>query len=208
METAQQLIERITSTRIADFHTQALLDPAWPPAGEPIEHGQIWDLIVANHRCNSLLWNEEDLARRANVAPEEIVRNKRNIDRFNQARNDAIEGIDRIILEALAPVTLSPHAWLNSETAGSIIDRLSILALKVFHMDQQSRRHDTPQSRRMLAAQKLEDLTSQRRDLMYCLDHLLHAFSQGKAYFKIYRQHKMYNDPAFNPHLSADAGRE
>jgi hypothetical protein len=173
--------------------------------------------VQANHRCNSLLWVEEDLARRTTVVDAEIAANKRAIDGYNQARNDATERVDEILLLALglvdadsarsdAPQARVPAgARLNSETAGSMIDRLSILALKAAAMRAQTLRTDADEAHRAASRVKLERLQQQRKDLGGCFDALLTDAAAGRAYFKVYRQFKMYNDPHFNPVLVAEA---
>jgi len=200
-------------------HDGWLAHPGWPASepARPVAGGSdLWAWVQANHRFNSQLWAEEDLARRTQVADSEIAANKRAIDRFNQARNDAIERIDEVLLLALglvdaesargdAPRSLAPAgARLNSETAGSMVDRLSILALKVHAMRAQSERADADESHRSAAAARLARLQEQRRDLAGCLDQLLGDAAAGRAYFKVYRQFKMYNDPRFNPALVAE----
>lgn len=176
----------------------------------------IWTWILANHQFNSRLWDEEDLARRTRVADAEIAANKRAIDRYNQARNDATERVDEFLLTTLglvdpasvggdAPVsTVAPGARLQSETAGSMIDRLSILALKVHAMRQQAARTDVDETHRSASRARLARLEQQRDDLAGCLDQLIADCQAGRAYFKVYRQFKMYNDPRFNPQLVAE----
>lgn len=165
----------------------------------------LWRNIEANHRCNNLLWNEEDQARRTDVDDRDIAANKRAIDRYNQARNDAIERIDErmiAMLEALRPGFADDiRARLNSETAGAIIDRLSILALKERAMREQAERADAGAEHVSQCRQKLARLKEQRADLAGCLDALLHDCCAGLARYKIYRQFKMYNDPHTNPYL-------
>jgi hypothetical protein len=163
--------------------------------------GGVWPWIEANHRCNRLLWDEEDLARRQEVAAAAIAANKRAIDGFNQRRNDAIEKIDEVLLERLIGVVPAADAWHNSETAGSIVDRLSILALKIFHMRAQTVRTDASEEHRALCGDKLARLLLQRSDLARCLDTLLTRAAEGRAYWRVYRQFKMYNDAALNPYL-------
>ncbi|MGE5490542.1 MAG: DUF4254 domain-containing protein [Actinomycetota bacterium] len=159
------------------------------------------DAIEANHSFNVQLWDEEDLARRKNVPDSEIAANKRAIDGFNQKRNDAIERIDEALLSVLGQKQLAADARLNSETAGGMIDRLSILALKIYHMNLQTLRQDADEEHIATCRTKLARLQEQRRDLAGCLDRLLAEFEAGKAYFKVYRQFKMYNDPKLNPCL-------
>lgn len=161
-----------------------------------------WRWIEENHRCNAALWREEDKARRTDVPDTDIVRCKRSIDRFNQQRNDAVEALDECVLGALAgAVTPQPEAQQSSETVGAIIDRLSILSLKIFHMGLQTQRADASEEHVANCSAKLDVLVRQRRDLAACLDRLLEGLSSGRAIFRTYRQYKMYNDPALNPEL-------
>ena len=205
---------------ITALHDRLLAIAGWPRAAAPAleaDHASSpWTWIQVNHRCNSLLWAEEDLARRTTVADAEIAANKRAIDGYNQARNDATERIDELLLLRLglvgaecagldAPlVTGALGARLHSETAGAMIDRLSILALKHRAMDAQARRSDADPRHREASRVKLERLGQQRADLTSCLDGLLADAAAGRAYFKIYRQFKMYNDPSLNPVLVAE----
>lgn len=161
----------------------------------------LWQWIAANHHYNTQLWNEEDKARRTDVEAAEIAASKRLIDQYNQKRNDAIEALDEAILTELSNVRLATNARLNSETAGSMIDRLSILALKIFHMREQTVRADASAGHIEACKKKLERLINQRQDLASCFDNLLVEAVQGRAYFKVYRQFKMYNDPTLNPYL-------
>ncbi len=173
--------------------------------------------VARNHHYNRSLWDEEDLARRTQVSDSEIAANKRAIDRFNQARNDATERVDELLLLSLGLISAdsaqSPAprlqvpagARLNSETAGSMMDRLSIMALKVRAMRAQTERQDVDEAHRESSRAKLAQLLQQRQDLADCLVQLLEDSAAGRAYFKVYRQFKMYNDPRFNPALVAEA---
>jgi hypothetical protein len=202
---------------VVALHDRLIATPGWP-AEEPAAPAEdLWRWVQTNHLFNSRLWAEEDLARRTTVAEAEIAANKRAIDRFNQARNDATERVDEILLVALGLVdaasartdsprsTVAAGARLNSETAGSMIDRLSILALKVNAMRAQTERRDVDEAHRESSRGKLARLEQQRGDLAGCLDALLADAAAGRAYFKVYRQFKMYNDPRFNPALVAEA---
>ena len=204
-------------------HDRLLASPGWPLTGpgtdEHSDTTDVWHWVHTNHRFNSRLWAEEDLARRTRVADGKIAANKRAIDGHNQARNDATERIDELLLVALklvdaasartdAPVSLVPAgARLNSETAGSMVDRLSIMALKAHAMQAQTQRGDVDEAHRVASAVKLGRLQQQRHDLGACLDALLADARAGRAYFKVYRQFKMYNDARFNPVLVSE-GRE
>ncbi len=161
----------------------------------------VWTWIAEDHRHNRLLWDEEDRARRRDVADAAIAANKRAIDGYNQRRNDAIEKIDEALLERLSAVSPAGDAWHNSESAGSIVDRLSILSLKVFHMRAETLRADATDAHRASCRDKLARLTLQRADLSRCLDTLLARAAEGRAFWRVYRQFKMYNDAALNPYL-------
>lgn len=195
------MFDDLSAKSISAFHDAKLAQDNWSKQA-PAEFTQgAWQFIELNHRFNNLLWDEEDLARRKNVPDSDIAANKRAIDGYNQKRNDAIENIDDLLLQRLADVKPRPDAWLNSETAGSIIDRLSIISLKIFHMRLQTRRTDAEPAHIEACQRKLERLMEQRADLQSCLDRLLSEAAAGRAYFKIYRQFKMYNDPSLNPYL-------
>jgi Protein of unknown function (DUF4254) len=196
-------------------HDRLLSTSGWPAAAQagdaPAQ--DIWTWVYHNHRFNSLLWAEEDLARRTTVSTEQIAANKRAIDAYNQARNDATERLDELLLVSLGLVDadsarsdapqarVPPGARLNSETAGSMVDRLSILALKLYAMQAQTQRQDVDAAHRASTTVKLERLRQQRQDLGACFDALMADAAAGRAYFKVYRQFKMYNDPRFNPAL-------
>lgn len=209
----------LTSTQVVALHTAYNQAADWPHAqalpGPDAAHwpAGLWAAVLENHRRNSLLWCEEDLARRVRAADADIVANKRHIDAHNQARNNAIEQMDECLLLALGlvdartvqgvnPVSrVLPTARLNSETAGSMVDRLSITSLKVRAMQLQTQRTDVDAAHIEAAQQKCLRLQEQQTDLGHCLDTLLADCLAGRAYFKIYRQFKMYNDPAYNPAL-------
>jgi hypothetical protein len=192
--------EGIDSTAIRAFH-DARVSQGAAVADDETFPDEPWRSIAANHRCNRLLWDEEDLARRTDVPDASIAANKRAIDGYNQRRNDAIECIDEALLSRLTGVKPVPDAWHNSETAGSMIDRLSILALKIHHMRAQTLRRDAGPDHVARCAERLARLQVQRDDLARCLDTLLACASEGRAFWRVYRQFKMYNDPALNPHL-------
>jgi len=184
---------------VARYQEDALNSPQWLDAAEPQGHGvEHW--VEINHRCNAMLWEQEDQARRPDVPDAAIAANKRAIDRLNQRRNDAIESIDEALLTQPGAPT-NDHAALNSETAGSIIDRLSINALKIHHMRLQTQRDDASDEHRVACEAKLRRLQEQRTDLVRCLSELLDDFDAGRRTFKVYRQFKMYNDPSLNPYL-------
>lgn len=191
----------LAAKTVLQFHDSRLA-PDPQPLDEALKQpADLWVWIAENHHCNALLWQAEDRARRPDVPPEEIVASKRAIDKANQARNDAVEKTDSILLAVFAGIQRRADARLHSETAGAMIDRLSILALKIFHMRLQTLRHDVEAIHVAQCTEKLQHLILQRIDLAACLEDLLADIQSGRAYFKIYRQFKMYNDPAFNPYL-------
>jgi len=191
----------VTSAAIGAFHDARLLSIAAANAESRRSDVDVWRWIETNHRCNSMLWDEEDQARRRDVADASIAANKRAIDGFNQRRNDAIEKVDEALLLRLEGIVPAPNAWHNSESAGSMIDRLSILSLKTFHMHAQAMRDDATEEHRAACHAKHARLQLQRADLGCCLDTLLASAIEGRAYWRIYRQYKMYNDAALNPYL-------
>jgi hypothetical protein len=206
----------LAAADVLALHDALLADVHWPRLEPAPRDEGLWRWVQTNHRFNSLLWAEEDLARRTTVADAEIAANKRAIDGFNQARNDATERVDELLLLALGLVdaasarsdaprsTVAAGARLNSETAGSMIDRMSIMALKVHAMRWQTTRQDVSEAQREASHGRLARLLQQRQDLASCLDELLADAAAGRAYFKVYRQFKMYNDPALNPVLVAE----
>lgn len=193
--------DELNALYLVQFHDAALASPGWPEDVGRMPQGGAWQWIHVNHRCNTLLWAEEDKARRTDVGVHEIAAGKRLIDRYNQQRNDAVEAIDEAILEQLAEVAHGDAARMSSETAGAMIDRLSILALKIFHMRAQTLRTDADAAHVDACTRKLRRMVAQRQDLAACLDQLLSEAREGRAYFKVYLQFKMYNDPALNPYL-------
>jgi len=211
----------LAAADVTQLHVRLLAGAGWPQREPAIadEPQELFRWVQANHRFNSLLWAEEDLARRTTVADAEIAANKRAIDGFNQARNDATERVDEWLLVALglvdaasartdAPVSKVPTgATLNSETAGSMVDRMSIMALKAHAMRQQGARSDVDDAHRAASGVKLSRLEQQRSDLAACLDGLLAETMAGRAYFKVYRQFKMYNDPRWNLVLVAERSK-
>lgn len=174
----------------------------WHELGDPsLPHRETGfaGAVLDQQRFNYWLWHEEDEARRTDVSDSEIARVKRAIDRYNQQRNDHIERLDEILLSQLAAegVEPEPGARLPTETPGSAFDRLSIGALKEFHMNEEATRAGASEEHRRSAAEKVERLRRQRLDLAASLDRLLADLWSGEARLEIYRQFKMYNDPQY-----------
>lgn len=151
---------------------------------------------------NYLLWHEEDKARRTDVDDSAIATVKRAIDKLNQQRNDLIEKLDEAILAEVSAVVPEQAAdRINSETPGSIVDRISIMSLKVYHMDEDSRRDDIDDEHRQRSLHRLAVLKLQRYDLYVALEQLLNDYLAGRKRMKLYKQFKMYNDPTLNPEV-------
>lgn len=163
-------------------------------------------LAARQHRANFDLWHIEDEARRPGATPAEIAEVKRRIDPTNQLRNDLAEELDEALLKHLqASGVPNPAAPLHSESPGLIIDRLSILALKIYHTREEAERAGAPPGHEERNHARLAILEEQRRDLAACFQSLWDETLAGTRRFKLYRQLKMYNDPSLNP---AVYGRE
>lgn len=160
--------------------------------------------IVAQHRANFDLWHQEDLARDASATAENIATVKHAIDLLNQNRNDLVETIDQTLLCAVPQE--HKEAPLNSEPPGLIIDRLSILSLKIYHTREEAQRETATDAHRFRNLARLNILEEQRSDLACCLDTLWKQVLAGERRFKLYRQMKMYNDPQLNPVLYGQEG--
>lgn len=176
----------------------------------PVRSDDAWlDLVARQHRANFDLWHIEDESRRPEASDAELAAVKRRIDQTNQLRNDLAEELDRDLLAWLGARGLPRvDAVLNSESPGLIIDRLSILSLKIFHTHEETERRDAPEGHAERNRERLEVLMEQRADLAACLDALWQDTVSGVRCFKLYRQMKMYNDPALNPAIYRKAGNE
>jgi Protein of unknown function (DUF4254) len=196
---ARQISQMHDQSTIRWHRTPPLRDPAFDPPDPPV--GPLADLILAQHRANFDLWHEEDKAREPGASDACITQVKHNIDALNQTRNDLVEAIDRALLEAAGQQ--NPAAPLHSETPGLIIDRLSILALKIYHTAEEAHRTSASQAHHQKNSSRLALLQEQRADLAACLDVLWAEVLSRKRRFKLYRQMKMYNDPELNPMMYA-----
>jgi Protein of unknown function (DUF4254) len=178
------------------------------PALPADSRGQLLDAVMAQHLANFELWHFEDQARAPGATDEEIAAVKRDVDCVNQRRNDLAERCDAVLLTALDREGLpDPDAELNSESPGLILDRLSILALKIFHTREEIARPEAPAGHAERNRLRLETLETQRSELAACLDRLWQQTLAGSRRFKVYRQLKMYNDPSLNPAVYATRRR-
>lgn len=169
-------------------------------------HGEFLDTVIAQHLANFELWHTEDKARAPQATDHDIAEVKRAVDRINQRRNDLAEHCDILLLDHLRMLNLpNPKAELHSESPGLIIDRLSILALKIFHTSEEIQRADAPVGHAERNQKRLAILKDQRDDLAGCLDRLWQQTLNGNRRFKLYLQLKMYNDPTLNPSVYGES---
>jgi len=179
-----------SSTEEARLYPASAAAHSHPPA-------DLTGLVLALHRANYDLWHEEDKARDPDASDADIASFKRAIDAINQTRNDLMESLDKLLLAAGGQQ--NEAAPLHSESPGLILDRLSILALKLYHTAEESRRASASVAHRQRNLERLQLLEEQREELAACLDSLWTEVLAGKRRFKLYRQLKMYNDPELNP---------
>ncbi|MCH2191106.1 MAG: DUF4254 domain-containing protein [Gammaproteobacteria bacterium] len=197
MKSIARKVVELQAKYTADWHTD-------PNIGLPTE--ELSNLIVRQHQQNFDLWHEEDKAREPYAKDAIIAQVKRNIDALNQRRNDMITEIDlRLAKIELADYQDGSLPW-NSETLGSIIDRLSIASLKVFHMAEQTERTDASPEHIQSCMEKLHRLRLQQDDLATALQSFIDEIIAGKKQNKLYHQFKMYNDPSLNPKIYKKAG--
>lgn len=183
---------------IADYHR---FDDVDHPIENPYEKGSLDHLLYHKNWIDTVQWHLEDIIRNPEIDPREALAIKRRIDRSNQERTDMVEYVDDYLLEKYESVTPAPDARLNTETPAWAVDRLSILALKIYHMEQETRRTDVDDAHRDACRRKLEVLRTQQADLSQAIEELIEDIEAGRKYMKTYKQMKMYNDPALNPVL-------
>ncbi len=170
-----------------------------PQTAVALSQTSVADLVLLQHRANFDLWHEEDAARSPDAPDAAIADVKHAIDRLNQLRNDLVEQIDLALLAEAGEQ--NEAAPLNSETPGLIVDRMSILALKLYHTAEEAHRESASDEHRTRNLERLHILEQQRGDLAQCLNELWTEILQGRRRFRLYRQMKMYNDPELNPVL-------
>jgi len=167
----------------------------------PFEPESLFYLLFQKNQIDTIQWHKEDEIRRTDLDSHAFIQLKREIDKLNQERTDVVERMDDLFFKEYADFPIFPDARLNSETPAWMLDRMSILELKIYHMREQFLRKDISQDQKAKNQEKLLILEEQRKDLAQCFDEVLKSREMGKVYFKVYRQMKMYNDPNLNPSL-------
>lgn len=183
---------------IRDYHLKDHVDT---PINNPYERGSIEFSLYLKCWIDTVQWHLEDIIRDPDINPAEALGLKRRIDRSNQDRTDLVEDIDSYFRKEYSEVKPQPDARLNTESPAWAVDRLSILALKIWHMREQTERKDADAAHIKKCQAKLGVLLEQQADLSTAIDQLLEDIGAGRKYMKVYRQMKMYNDPATNPVL-------
>ena len=191
---------RIFNRAIDDYHR---FDDVDHPVENPFDEGSLDHLLYMKNWVDTVQWHLEDIIRDPNIDPVEALKIKRRIDRSNQERTDMVEYIDSYFLDLYKDVRVAADATVNTESPAWAIDRLSILALKIYHMEQEVRREDVSQKHVEECGRKLDVLRQQQVDLSGAIDALLDDIAAGRKYMKVYKQMKMYNDPELNPVLYA-----
>ena len=184
--------------QIHEYHN---LDDVDAPMVNPYEKGTLEYLLCMKNWIDTVQWHLEDIIRNPSINPVEALSIKRRIDKSNQDRTDLVEKIDDWFFDCFSKVEKVESAGINTETPAWAIDRLSILALKIYHMKVEAERSDASEEHKASCRKKLETLQIQRVDLSQAIEQLLEELSSGRKYMKLYRQMKMYNDPSLNPIL-------
>lgn len=184
--------------KLPSLHQDSIL--RWKNEGVNLQEEGFLALVEENHAFNYQLWHAEDRARRDDCGAEFVYKAKREIDSYNQQRNNRMEAMDAWIFETLQP-SVSTTTPVHSETPGMMIDRLSILALKAFHMALQTKREEVSDAHREACLKKLAVIHAQQNQLQKCLTIFFKEMTNGARTFRVYHQFKMYNDPSLNPEL-------
>ena len=183
---------------IRDYHQ---FDNVDQPINNPYSKDQFEHLLYHKNWIDTVQWHFEDIIRDPNIDPVSALALKRRIDASNQERTDMVEYIDSYFLDKYKNVHVKENAKINSESPAWAFDRLSILALKIYHMNEEATRADASAEHRSKCNEKLNVLLEQRSDLSTAIDDLLHDIERGDKFMKVYKQMKMYNDDDLNPIL-------
>ena len=189
---------KIFNQAINDYHVKDNIDT---PINNPFEEGSIENRLYLKCWIDTVQWHFEDIIRDPQIAPAEALLLKRRIDKSNQDRTDLVEQIDSYFREVYKDVKVQDDAHINTESPAWAVDRLSILALKIYHMKEQVERPEASAEHKAKCQAKLDVLLEQQVDLSTAIDQLLEDIEAGRKYMKVYRQMKMYNDPSTNPVL-------
>lgn len=189
---------RIFNEAIEAYHRWDDVDH---PMENPYEAGSLDALLYHKNWIDTVQWHLEDIIRNPEIDPVEALAIKRRIDKSNQDRTDMVEYVDSYLLDKYKEVKVADDARLNTETPAWAIDRLSILALKIYHMAVEAKREDVDEAHRAACQKKLDVLLQQQVDLSRAIEELIEDIEAGRKYMKTYKQMKMYNDPALNPVL-------
>ncbi len=198
MMTNTETYNKVFNKAIDDYHVTDNVDT---PINNPYDRDTLENRLYLKCWIDTVQWHLEDLIRDPHINPLEALSLKRRIDRSNQDRTDLVEQIDSYFLHQYSDVRVKEGARINTESPAWAIDRLSILALKIYHMREQVERKDADVAHQEKCRQKLSVLLEQQRDLSTAIDQLLDDIASGEKYMKTYRQMKMYNDPSTNPVL-------
>lgn len=193
-----ELAWNIFNRSIQDFHTHDDVDATMP---QHYEDGSLEHLLYSKNWIDTVQWHLEDIIRDENIAPEDALSLKRRIDTSNQKRTDLVEYIDSWFLAKYSNVKSQNNARINTETPAWAVDRLSILALKIFHMKLETERNSATEQHRDRCKEKLSILMEQQQDLTTSIEELLSEIENGTVRMKTYKQMKMYNDESLNPVL-------
>ena len=198
MSKFSELCNPIFEQATCDYHLKDHVDTL---VKNPYKEQSIEYYLYLKNWIDAVQWHLEDIIRDPEIKPEEAIAIKRRIDKSNQDRTDIVELIDSYFLDKYNHVQVSPAATINTESPAWAIDRLSILFLKIYHMQCEVERTDVSDEHHQSCKQKLHVLFEQKKDLSTALDQLLDDIEKGKKYMKVYKQMKMYNDPSLNPVL-------
>lgn len=193
-----QLCNNIFRDTIHDYH---VFDDVDTKENNPHQPGSLEYLLYKKNWIDTVQWHLEDIIREPQIDPVIALQIKRRIDASNQERTNLVEYIDSYFLHRYNDVKIHAGAGFNTESPAWAIDRLSILALKIYHMQQEVEREDASAEHRTNCANKLRVLCQQEADLSTAIDELLQDIAHGRKYMKVYKQMKMYNDPSLNPVL-------